>query len=228
MKKKLLIFGAGETAKIAAEFFSVDSHEEIYGFIVDDIYWKPNYFFHGLPVFPLSSLQDLFPENLFKVFIATSYSKLNRDRLKIFNYFDDLGYELISYISTKATVWRTAGIGRNCMIFEGNNIQHNCQIDDNVILWSGNHIGHGSTIGHSSYLSSHVCIAGFVKIYERCFLGINSSVIDYVHIADDCFIGAATLINKNTEVNSIYTGNPGIRNQKVSATKFFKVRDEDI
>jgi sugar O-acyltransferase (sialic acid O-acetyltransferase NeuD family) len=228
MKKKLLIFGAGETAKIAAEFFSIDTHEDIHGFIVEDAYWHADFFFYGLPVFPLSSLEMLFPENHFKIFIATSYSQLNRDRLRIFNYFENLGYELVSYISSKATVWRTASIGKNCMIFEGNNIQHNCQISDNVILWSGNHIGHGSKIGHSSYLSSHVCIAGFVEIFERCFLGVNSTVIDYIRIADDCFIGAATLINKDTEQNSIYTGNPGVKNLKVSATKFFKVKNENI
>ena len=39
MKKKLLIFGAGETAAIASEF-KYDSDEELAGYIVDDNYWK--------------------------------------------------------------------------------------------------------------------------------------------------------------------------------------------
>ena len=225
MKKKLLIFGAGETATIAAEFFIVDTKESLTGFIVDDAFWKPGMEHLNLPVYPFSKIQEALPSSKYKIFIAISYSKLNRDRQKAFNAFCDLGYELISYVSSKATLWRTAEIGKNCMIFEGNNLQHNSKISDNVILWAGNHIGHGSYIAQSSYVSSHVCIAGFANIGERCFLGVNSTVIDYAHVADDCFVGAAALINKNTEVNSIYTGNPAEKNTRISASKYFKIKE---
>ena len=225
MKKKLLIFGAGETATIAAEFFIVDTKESLAGFVVDDNFWKPGMEHLKLPVYPFSKVHEAFPPSKYKIFIAISYSKLNRDRQKTFNVFCDLGYELISYVSSKATVWRTAEIGKNCMVFEGNNLQHNSKISDNVILWAGNHIGHGSYIAQSSYVSSHVCIAGFANIGERCFLGVNSTVIDYAKVADDCFIAASALINKNTESNSIYMGNPAEKNTKISALKYFKVKE---
>jgi sugar O-acyltransferase (sialic acid O-acetyltransferase NeuD family) len=224
LKKKLLIFGAGETATIAAEFFKYDSSEEIAGFIVDDAYWEIDKNFYGLPLYPLSVILDSYSPNQYKIFVAVSYGQLNRERLRIFNIFKNEGYEFASYVSTRATVWRTASIGKNCMIFEGNNIQHNAVIEDNVILWSGNHIGHGSKIHHSAYLSSHVCVAGFADIGERSFIGINTSIIDYAKVAEDCFVGANTLINKNTDPNSIYTGNPGVKNMKVSASKYFKVK----
>jgi acetyltransferase-like isoleucine patch superfamily enzyme len=224
--KKLLIFGAGETGAIAAEFFLIDSREKLTGFIVDDNFYSLGLTHHGLPVYPLSSIPDQFPETNYKIFVAVSYAELNRKRLRIFNHFKSLGYEFATYISSKATVWRTASVGRNCLIFEGNNIQHKSQVEDNVILWSGNHIGHGSIIKHSCYLSSHVCVAGFSEIGERSFAGINSSIIDKIKISEDCFIGAATLINKNTEPNSIYTGNPGQKNLKISAKKFFKVKEQ--
>lgn len=222
--KKLLIFGAGETATIAAEFFTVDSHEKFHGFVVGDAYHVTSSHL-GYPVYKFSTcVQDLSPAK-YKFFVALSYGQLNRERLNIFNIISELGYELVTYISSRAQVWRTAGIGKNCMIFEGNNIQHNCDIEDNVILWSGNHIGHGSKISNSSYISSHACIAGFAMVGERSFVGVNSTITDFTVVAEDCFIGAATLINKNTESNSIYTGNPAIKNPRVSAKRFFKVRD---
>jgi|688.fasta_scaffold395260_2 sugar O-acyltransferase (sialic acid O-acetyltransferase NeuD family) len=224
--KKLLIFGAGETGAIAAEFFLIDSKEKLAGFIVDDNFYSPGLTHLGLPVHPLSSIPDRFPENKYKIFVAISYGELNRKRLRIFDHFKLLGYEFATYISSNANIWRTASIGENCLIFEGNNIQHRSQIEDNVILWSGNHIGHGSKIKHSCYLSSHVCIAGFSEVGERSFIGINSSIIDKIKVSEDCFIGAATLINRNTEPNSIYTGNPGQKNLKISAKKFFKVKEE--
>ncbi len=224
--KKLLIFGIGETATIAAEFFIVDSLESLEGFVVDDDYHIPGTLHHGLPVFSLSeAIERKLPEN-FKIFVALSYGKLNRDRLRVYKLFLKLGYDFASYVSSRALVWRTAEVGKNCMIFEGNNIQHNAVIQDNVILWSGNHIGHGSMVGHSSYISSHVCVAGFSKIGERCFFGVNSTVTDYTRVEDDCFIAAGALVNKDTEKNSIYVGNPAQRNEKITALRYFKVKND--
>jgi sugar O-acyltransferase (sialic acid O-acetyltransferase NeuD family) len=223
MKKKLLIFGAGETATIASEFFNYDSDEELVGFIVDDIYWKKDKMLSNLPIFPLSKVKSKFSNKEFKIFVALSYGKLNREREKVYKLFISMEYEFASYISSKANVWRTAKIGNNCMIFEGNNIQHNSVIKNNVILWSGNHIGHGSIIHDSVYISSHVCVAGFSEIKERCFLGVNSTITDKIIIEEDCFIGASSLVNKNTDSNSVYTGVPAVKNLKVSAKKLFKV-----
>ena len=227
MKKKILIFGAGETATIAAEFFLVDSHEEIAGFVVDDEF-RTKDCHHGYPIHKLSEAVGNFSPSKYKIFVALSYGQLNRERLRMFNFFENLGYEFASYISSNANIWRTAEIGRNCMIFEGNNLQHNSVIEDNVILWSGNHIGHGSRICHSAYLSSHVCIAGFSSVGKRGFLGINSAVTDNIEVAEDCFLAAGSIINKNTLRNGVYVGNPALRNPKVSATKLFKVKNESI
>ena len=223
-QKKLLIFGAGETASIAAEFFAVDTNECLAGFMVDDQFWKSGLMHHGHPIHPLSSVHTYFCPSKYKIFVAISYGELNRQRLKIFKYFESLQYELTSYISPRATIWRTASIGKNCMIFEGNNIQHGAIVEDNVFLWSGNHIGHGSKICHSSYISSHVCVAGFSEIGKRSFIGINASVIDKIKVGEDCFVTAGAVINKNTDQNSIYAGNPAVKNEKITAKKFFKVK----
>ena len=223
MKKKLLIFGAGETATIAAEFFRYDSEENLQGLIVDDKYWEENKKYLDLPVYPLSKIKNNFSKDEFKIFVALSYGKLNSERERVYKLFLHMGYEFASYVSSKANIWRTAKIGRNCMIFEGNNIQHNVVIKDNVILWSGNHIGHGVVINDSVYVSSHVCIAGFAEIKERSFLGVNSTITDKTVVEKDCFISASALVNKNTFENSIYSGIPATKNLKVTAKKYFKV-----
>lgn len=224
--KKLLIFGAGETATIAAEFFLEDSHESLLGFIVDDCYATEGQLHHGFPVFSLTKVLTTMGPDDYKIFVALSYGSLNREREKFFDLFDSLGYEFATYISSNSMIWRTASIGRNCMIFEGNNIQHNSVIEDNIILWSGNHIGHGSLIKKSSYVSSHVCIAGYASIGSKVFIGINASIIDKVAIADDCFITAGAVVNKSTLPNRIYSGNPAVSNDKVSAKRYFKVRED--
>jgi sugar O-acyltransferase (sialic acid O-acetyltransferase NeuD family) len=227
MAKKLIIFGAGETATIAAEFFTVDSNEQLQGFVIDDqFYDKPSH--HGLPISKASEILEIYPPSKYKIFVAVSYAKLNRQREGVYKKIESLGYEFASYISTKANVWRTATIGKNCMIFEGNNIQHGVHIENNVILWSGNHLGHGSKVKQSAYLSSHVCVAGFAEIGERSFIGINASITDYTKVAEDCFVSASALINRNTTANGIYTGIPAERNEKLTAKRYFKVGDENI
>ena len=54
--KKLLIFGVGETATIAAEFFTVDSSESFAGFVVDDQYHKFGQTHYGLPIYSLTQV----------------------------------------------------------------------------------------------------------------------------------------------------------------------------
>ncbi|MEM7033668.1 MAG: sugar O-acyltransferase, partial [Chloroflexota bacterium] len=54
------------------------------------------------------------------------------------------GYQLISYISPRASVMGDNEFGDNVFIFEDNTIQPYVKIGDGTILWSGNHIGHHS------------------------------------------------------------------------------------
>ncbi len=65
---------------------------------------------------------------------------------------------MISYVSSKATVFPGAPIGDNCFILEDNTIQPFTSIGNNVVLWSGNHIGHHSVIKDHVSFTSHVVL----------------------------------------------------------------------
>ena len=53
-------------------------------------------------------------------------------------------------------------------------------------------------------------------------MGVNSSIADKVTVARDNFIGMATAINRNTQENGFYVGNPA-ELKSVSAKRFCKV-----
>ena len=57
------------------------------------------------------------------------------------------------------------------------------------------------------------------SIKENCFIGVNASIADNVIIARDNFIALGSVINKNTEENKIYRGNPAVV-ANVSAKRF--------
>lgn len=219
--KKLVIIGAGETAEIAYEYFTVDSEYEVVSFAVDRKFITSESI-AGLPVIPLDELELKFPPSKYWAFAAASSNKLNRVRSHLYAEIKNKKYRIASYISSKAFVWRNAKIGENCFIFEGNTIQPFVKIGNNVVLWSGNHIGHNSTIQDHCFLSSHVVISGFCDVGEYSFLGVNSTVINNITIAKDCFIGAGALIQKNIAPGSVLQ-EPSTEISKVGSLRLFKI-----
>jgi sugar O-acyltransferase (sialic acid O-acetyltransferase NeuD family) len=222
--EKLVIVGAGETAEIAYEYFTYDSPFEVVAFSVERNFLKEKDLF-GLPVVPFEEVEQLYSPKRYKIFVAISYTQLNRIRTRLYNEVKRKGFIAASYISTKAFVWRNVEIGENCFIFENNVLQHRVKVGNNVILWSGNHIGHQSTIGDNCYISSHVVISGFCDIGENCFFGVNSCVGDNLRIAEDCLIGAGAVVTKNAKAGKVYIGNPARILQKRSSFAVFGVEE---
>lgn len=223
MSKKLVIIGAGETANLAHEYFTYDSDYEVVAFAVHSSYKKENEF-KNLPLVEFEKISALYPKDEFFVFVALASEKLNYNRTKVYKEVKDLGYKCASYVSSKAFVWHNVKIGENCFILENNTLQPFANIGDNVTLWSGNHIGHQSKIKDNVFISSHVVISGFCEVGENTFMGVNSCVADSVTIAKNNFIALGSVINKNTEENKIYRGNPA-EASKISAKKFCKVKE---
>lgn len=222
--EKLIIVGAGESAEIAYEYFTYDSPYEIKAFAVEKEYLK-EYKLYDLPVVPFEEVHLLYPVDEYKAFVAIAQTKLNRLRTRLYYETKNKGYQFVSYISSKAFVWRNVTIGENCFIFEHNVLQHHVKIGNNIVLWSGNHVGHRSIIKDNCFISSHVVIAGGSEIGESCFIGINSTINGAVKIARDCFISSGALLNKNTKKGEMYIGNPA-KASKIDSYRYFDVEDE--
>jgi sugar O-acyltransferase (sialic acid O-acetyltransferase NeuD family) len=225
-KEKIVIVGAGEFAEIAYQYFTYDSAFEVAAFSVEREFLKDNRLL-GLPVVPFEEIEARYPPTRFKVFVAVTYTRLNRVRGRLFRECKRKGYTCVSYVSSRAFVWRNVKMGENCFIFENNVLQYHVQLGDNVILWSGNHIGHRTVIGDNVYAASHVVISGYCKIGENCFLGVNCSFNDKLVIAKDCIIGNGAVVIKNTEPGKVYVGNPARPTEK-TAYEAFAVREDEM
>lgn len=204
--KKVVIFGTGDFAQVAYFYLTHDSQYEIVAFTADKTFIKEKESF-GLPLIPFEEVENSCPPNEYQMFIAIAYSNVNRVRAEKYYEAKRKGYELISYINSKAVTWGDTEIGDNCFIFENQTIQPFVKIGNNVIVWSGNHIGHHSFIGDHCFITSHVVISGNVKIGPYCFLGVNATIRDGLTIARECIIGAGALILKDTVEKAVYRGN---------------------
>ncbi len=222
--KELIIVGLGETADIAYEYFTHDSDYDVVAFSVNEKYIESERHYE-LPVVPFENLEKVFNPQEYKVYIAISYTQLNRIRKMMYEQVKAKGFTCANYISSKAFVWHNVEIGDNCFIFENNVIQHKVKIGNNVILWSGNHIGHQTQIKDHVYISSHVVISGFCEIGESCFLGVNSSFNDQIKVGEDVITGNGAIVVNNLEKGKVYVGNPAKALEKISSYRAFKVQE---
>ena len=181
MKKKLVIFGTNELAELSFYYFNNDSNYDVIAFCLDQQFIADSKFL-GLPVVPFEDILELYPPNECSLFISLSYSKLNKLRKDKYLTAKHLGYNLPSYISSRASLLTQNPVGENCFILEDNTIQPFVKVGNNVTLWSGNHIGHHSLIKDHTFISSHVVISGGVEIGEQCFIGVNATLRDHIKV----------------------------------------------
>lgn len=200
---KLIIFGTGDIAQIASYYFDIDSDHEVAAFTVNREYIKDT-LFEGKPVVPFETIEQEYPPSEYKMFIALSYSNLNRIRAAKYSEAREKGYELVSYISSRCSYLSQYPCGDNCFIFEDNTIQPFVRIGSNVTLWSGNHIGHHSTIEDHLFISSHVVVSGHCHVKSFSFIGVNSTIGHQVTVEEENIIGAGTILTKSTEKGDVY------------------------
>lgn len=201
--KRLVIFGAGDIARLAHHYFTTDTHYQISGFVVDRAYRSADTFL-GLPLVDADEAVSRFPPADYEMFVALSYSRMNRLRAETYVRMKAVGYQLATYISSRCSYLAQTPPGDNCFILEDNTVQPFVTIGNNVTLWSGNHIGHDSTIDDHCFISSHVVVSGHVHIGERCFIGVNATLRNAITISPDTLIGAGAIIMKDTERKGVY------------------------
>lgn len=206
--KKLVIVGDGEFAEIAYEYFTHDSPFEVVAFGVESRYLQREKLL-GLPVVAFETMEERFSPGEHAAFVAITNTHLNRVRRRLYDAAKEKGYEVPSYVSSRAFVWHNVEIGENCFVFENNVLQYHVKLGDCVVLWSGNHVGHRTVIRDNCFVTSHAVISGYCDIGENCFLGVNSCFADNTMVAKDCIVGMGAVVVKDLEEPGlVYVGNP--------------------
>ncbi|MCK6483136.1 MAG: acetyltransferase [Phycisphaerae bacterium] len=200
---QLLIFGAGDIARLACHYFSRDSEHGVVAFAVDASHRAADAF-EGRPLIDWEDAPRRYPPDDFRVFVALSYARMNRTRAEKVAAARAAGYSLVSYVSSRCTYLADEPPGDNCFILEDNTIQPFVRIGENVTLWSGNHVGHDSVIGDHVFVSSHVVISGHVSIGPYCFLGVNATLRNGIALAPCTLVGAGAAVMQDTVEGGVY------------------------
>ncbi len=169
----------------------------------------------GLPVVPFEDVASLYPPDQYQMGVPIAFSKVNNLRAAKYHEARAKGYELISYVSSRAVTWPGLAIGDNCFIFEGSVVGPYVRIGSDVII-AGSSIGHDSVIGDHSFLAAHAVVLGNVSIGPYSVLGANSTCRDGITIGSGCIIGAGVTMTKSAPDRGVYVSRPAERLAKSS------------
>jgi sugar O-acyltransferase (sialic acid O-acetyltransferase NeuD family) len=202
---KLVVFGTGDIARLAHHYFATDSEHEVVAFTVDRAFRKGETF-RDLPLVAFEDVARRFPPATHRMFVALSYARMNQLRAAKYEAAKQLGYELVSYVSSRCTYLAQDPPGDNCFVLEDNTVQPFARIGNDVTLWSGNHIGHDAVIGDHVFLASHIVVSGHVSIGDHCFLGVNATLRNGIRLAPRTLVGAGATIMADTVEGGVYFG----------------------
>ena len=203
--KRLVIFGIGQIAEVAQYLFAEDSKFAFSGFTVDGDYCDRSEHL-GFPVIPFEDVTDRFPPDDFSIFVAMGYGAVNKQRTAKVAEVRAKGYQLASYASSRAWLWKGFEAEPNTMIMEHNTIQPYVTIGENTILWSGNHVGHHTQIGKNVFIASHAVISGSVIVGENSFIGANATLRDNIVLGRECVVGAGALVLADAPDKTVFPG----------------------
>lgn len=205
---RVILFGVQDFASLAHFYLKHDSDHEVVAFSVHREYLPPAGTFEGLPVLPFEDIEQTHAPGDYLFFAPLSHRKMNKLRESVYHQIKAKGYQLLTYISSHATVFMPNLIGDNCFILEDNTIQPYVRIGNNAVLWSGNHIGHHGEIKDHVLFTSHVVLSGHCIVEPYCFFGVNATIRDGLNIAEGSLIAMGACVMRDTEPWGVYKGNP--------------------
>ena len=201
----VVVFGTGSFARAIQFYLDVDSDHRVVAFTATREH-VTEATFSNRPLVPFDTVAESFPPQEHKMFVAVGYRSLNRLRARYYEAAKALGYDLITYVSSKSVHWDDIVVGDNSCILEGTTIEPFVRIGNDVVLWSNNYVGHGSSVSDHCFIAPGVVIAGSTRIGRHCFLGVSATLRDGISVADGCLIGAGATILSDTGPGEVYLG----------------------
>lgn len=197
-RKPVVMFGNGRLARTLRYFFDHDSPYRVVAVTVDRERMGDEAEI-DLPTVAFEEVETHYPPADYDMFIALGYRGMNRLREERYAAAKAMGYELVTHVSPRASVWPDLQIGDNCLVLDGVIVHPYARIGNDTIVWSGSHIGHGSVIGDHCFIASRTALSGWVTVGDNCFLGTNCTIRDGIRLAPMSLVGAGVTVTSDTE-----------------------------
>lgn len=133
-------------------------------------------------------------------------------RSKLFDRFDQLGYQFASVIASSAIVADSARLAAGVQILPGAIVNAEARLAANVLINSGAIIEHDCVLQAHTVVSPGAVLCGGVTCGINSFIGAGATVIQELQLGDNCLAAAGTTVVHNLLDNqSIYCARPFIK-----------------
>lgn len=202
--EKILIYGTGRHAEVAADLMRKYKLNEVVGFTVKKEYYNKSEL-NGYPIYPYEHIEQTHPTDKFKMFIAVGPQSINRVREDLFNDIKSKGYGFVNCICPSPFIEDEIKVGENVFIDQFCWISSFVEIGDNTTLIASK-IGHHCKIGDNCFISSSM-LAGNVNVMKNVFIGLGSMIGPNIYLGEYTLVGMGCTISKSTDPASVYTNN---------------------
>lgn len=203
---QVVIYGAGSFAKQMHFYFTHDSPHSVAAFSVDSAYVTQVHLC-GLPVVPFEQVVEQCSPDRFAMFVAVGYKRM-RDRLRLYAKAKALGYNLVNYISTRASYFHDLEVGDNNVVLANAHFEPFSRIGNNNAFMVDTLVSHDVNIGDGNFFSAKCLIASRCTVEDGCFMGNGTVLIDGLHISRETQIVAGSTVFQNTREFRKYMGSP--------------------
>lgn len=228
-KEKVVIFGNSIFAENIYSHLVHDSSMEPVAFTVDRAFLGQKTLF-GLPVVPFETVESSFPPSACRMLLPISYQRMNRLREEKYLQARAKGYRLMSYVSSRSTVFPDLVLGDNCIILDNCVISPFVRMGNNVIVTDGAIIGHHAVLKDHCFVGAGAVVLGRVTLGEYSMIGANAAVKEEVVVAPHTLVGINAAITKNTRERGVYISQPAAlhsrRSDQLGSLLSWPVRDQ--
>jgi sugar O-acyltransferase (sialic acid O-acetyltransferase NeuD family) len=206
LEGRAVIWGAGGHAKVVADTLRDNPKIVLEGFL-DDISperWGTS--FYGASILGnLRCLESLYPSK--EIFVALGVGS-NIARMRALSNVKEMGFRLLTIISSTASISPSARIGEGAAIMPHVVINADAMIGNGAIINTGSTVDHDCTIEDGVHIAPGVTLAGSCIIQKEAFVGIGSCVREDITIGSNAIVGAGTVVIANIPPNVTAYGNP--------------------
>lgn len=213
---KIVIFGCSGHARVIVDILESNSLYELVGFIDDNSCVGSKILDYKI-IGNTLSLPLLMKEYNFSKGVIGIGDNFIRSKVATFIENNVSNFEFVNCIHPSATLTNYCQFGVGNVIMPGVSVNSSSIVANHCILNTNSSLDHDCQMDDFSCLAPNSAVGGNSSIGRFSYVGLGASVFHNVSIGENCIIGGGSLVNRNTQTDSIYYGIPAkfISNRKL-------------
>jgi sugar O-acyltransferase (sialic acid O-acetyltransferase NeuD family) len=216
-RRRVLVFGIGGFATAFTALLRDEGGPRPAAFVLDRPFLTTREH-AGLPVVAFDEVADRCPPGRHLAFAPLGYRAMAGHRADVCARFEALGYELGTWVSRAASVWRGLELRPNTIVLPNATVLPYASLGRDVAVRPNAVVSHHCRLGDHVTVANGAVLGGEVTVGERSWVGLAAVVRDGVTLAPRTLVGAGAAVVADTEEDGVYVGVPARRLPDVSAT----------